>query len=99
MAPETVEAVLRGAGFRLLGGTMTVRDLRHLCNSSRPVLCPVSLHGGHWVVVRGVEGLRVFVQDPLTGPAEYSARAFSAIWSADSSHGHAYRDYGLAVSV
>lgn len=98
MAPDTVCAVLRSLGFDLLYGRMTVRDLRHLCNSGRPVLCPVAKNGGHWVVVRGVEGMRVFLHDPEDGPIDVSARLFASMWADTTELGHEFRSWGCAVS-
>lgn len=97
MDPATVEAVLRSVGLCVLSGTMQLSDLKHLTSTGRPVLCPVSLHGGHWVVVAGVERLSVHYQCPESGPGRMPAKAFASIW-ADRGRTREYVHWGIAVS-
>lgn len=99
MAPDTVEAVLRSVGFSVLSGTMTPEDLKHFCNTGRPVLCPVSTHGGHWVVVRGVIGLGlVFIHCPIDGRLQLSADEWAGVWRDVSRSGQLFERWGIAVS-
>lgn len=97
MAPDTVEAALRLAGLPVLSGTMTVDDLRHLTRAGRPVLCPVSLHGGHWVAVRGVERGRVHFHCPLDGRLALPAAEWVAAWRDTSRAGHEFDRFGIAA--
>lgn len=72
MAPDTLAAVLRSLGLRVLAGQMVggTADLRHYTKQGLPVVCPVTAAaGGHWVVVRGVARRRVFYQCPTYGPS------------------------------
>lgn len=94
MAPDTVEAVLRALGLSVLSGEMTVADLRHLTREGRPVLCPVAVRGGHWVVVRGVERGRVHVHCPIEGPAAWRLADWEAGW-ADSTRGREFVRWGI----
>lgn len=95
MAPDTVEAVLRSLGLSVLSGTMTVDDLRHLTRSGRPVLCPVAHHGGHWVVVRGVERGRVYYHCPAAGPAVLREADWLAAWRDTSRTGQRFLQWGI----
>jgi hypothetical protein len=98
MGPQTVEAVLRSRGFRVLSGSMTVRDLKHLTDTGRPVLCPVDLFGGHWVVVSGVARLQVAFHCPTDGPRTLKAAAWLPVWKDRSHDGHQYDQWGICVS-
>lgn len=97
MPPATVESVLRSVGLKVLSGQMTLADLKHITSSGRPVVCPVALHSGHWVVVAGVERMRVYFQCPVDGPRAVPAKEWSALWS-DRSRTHEYAAWGIAVS-
>lgn len=99
MDPATVEAVLRSKGLSVLSGTMTVRDLKHLCDSGRPVLCPVSWAGGHWVVVAGVERRGVYYQDPAEGPKRKGVQEFLNAWRDGNRSGRHWVTWGIAASV
>lgn len=95
MAPDTIEAVLWEALGRVTRGTMAVADLRHFCNTRRPVLCPVTFEGeGHWVVVRGVAYNRVEFHDPLRGPGSLTVKKWEEAWH-DSTPGSVYRAFGV----
>lgn len=103
MAPDTVEAVLWSAGFRVLSGHMTVRDLKHLTDSGRPVICPTAMYGGHWVVVCGVARLRVTFTDSavpkdLPNPRTLPAAEWTAQWRDTSRSAVEYDKWGIAVS-
>lgn len=92
--PDTIEAVLRAAGLSVLSGSLTVSDLRHFAESGRPILCPVALRGGHWVVVRGVTGRRVYYHCPVDGESWVSGRDWDDLW-ADTSRTTSYLRWGI----
>lgn len=97
MAPDTVEAVFRSLGFKLLSGTMTTRDLRSLA-LDRPVMCCINAEtGGHWVTIRGVTRARVHFQCPVLGPTTLSIEHWEGIWHDRTSSGHHYDHYGLCA--
>lgn len=98
MAPDTVEAVLRSAGLTVIVGTMDVEDLRHFTRTGRPVVCPCSDWGGHWVVVCGVERGRVTVQCPLRGRITLTGAKWLEGWTSTSRPGHVYDRWGIAVA-
>lgn len=98
MAPDTVEAWLRAVGLKVLSGTMTVADLKHLTASGRPVLCCVALAGGHWVAVRGVSRGRVYFQCPTNGPLSLSVAAWEYNWADESLKGKPFVRWGICPS-
>jgi hypothetical protein len=95
-SPDTVEAMLRAAGLPVVSGTMNLRDLKHFTSSARPVLCPITDEGGHWVVVRGVERLRVYYHDPADGPLDKSSKVWLGMW-VDSTRTKVFDRWGIAV--
>jgi hypothetical protein len=102
IAPDTVAAVLRAAGCVVLAGPMpgTVGDLKHFTASGCPVLCPVANHGGHWVVVRGVQRGRVYYHCPLDGPLSRPGGEWLAHWHDTSAEGgHAFACWGVVVGT
>jgi predicted double-glycine peptidase len=83
MAPDTLAAVLRSLGLRVLAGQMVggIADLQHFTRLGRPVACPITASaGGHWVVVAGVWRLRVYCQDPLRGQVSYPVSEWLDRW-------------------
>lgn len=98
MDPGTVAAVLRSNGMTLLDGTMTVEDLRHLTRTNRPVLCPVNLYGGHWVVCRGVEYGGVHFHCPTQGRLRLPVSRWVEEWTSSSESGHAFDRWGICPS-
>lgn len=98
LAPDTVEAVLRAAGLSVASGSMRLADLRHYADSDRPVMCPVALHGGHWVIVRGVSARRVYYHCPTAGPTWVGARDWREVWHDTSRGGTSYPSYGIVAS-
>lgn len=98
MSPATVEAVLRSLGLAVLSGTMTAADLRHLCDTRRPVLCPTAHRGGHWVVVRGVARRRVHFHCPVDGPASLPIATWNTLWQDSTRAGHEYACWGICPS-
>lgn len=99
MAPDVIESVLRSLGFQLVTGTMSVDDLRHFTRAGRPVLCPVGIEGGHWVVVAGVVRNRVHFHDPLTGAASLPAASWVTVWRDATRNGHEFRQWGIAAET
>ena len=95
--PATIEAALRRAGVPVQSGTMTVADLKHHTALGRPVLCPVALHGGHWVVVRGARRDRVFFHCPVDGRLSAAADAWDVVWRDSTRSGHPFDRWGIAA--
>lgn len=97
--PNTIEALLRRAGFNVCAGAMTVSDLKHFTNRGAPVVCPVSLPdvGGHWVVVAGVERLTVYYHCPDAGPRSMRAALWTPCWADETRAGRPYKTWGIAA--
>lgn len=98
MPPDTVEAVLRGAGVRVVSGQMSAADLQHFTRSGAPVLCPVNSGGeGHWVVVTGVGRGRVHFHDPAAGPTSLRVKEFLPMWQDSHWLGGVYKNWGIVA--
>lgn len=95
--PASIEAALRRAGLYVQSGTMTLADLQHHVRLGRPVLCPVSLHGGHWVVVRGVGRGCVYYQCPAVGPSRTRFLEWDEIWRDSTRAAHDFDRWGIAA--
>ncbi len=81
--PGHIEAALRNFGFGVTAGEMTVEDLKHYCDTFRPVICLVHWPTGsdsHFLTVRGVSRRTVYFNDPFDGPGKVSAAEFEAAW-------------------
>ena len=99
MSPDTVEAVLRSLGLSVLSGAMTLADLRHLTQTGRPVLCPITADaGGHWVVVAGVGYGRVSYHCPTHGPTKLPVAEWCLRWRDTSRAGMEFRKWGICAS-
>lgn len=97
LSPDSIEALLRFRGLTVLAGPLTFADLRHL-SKDRPVICPVSLAGGHWVVVSGVDSRgRVHYHDPAEGPTYRSRDAWWKVWYDATRTGHNYIQWGICA--
>lgn len=96
-SPDTVEALLRATGLPVLSGTLRVADLKYLTHSGRPVLCPVAISGGHWVVVAGVWRTTVYYHDPDEGPRAMPAGKWRDLWRDGTRAGHEFDRWGIAV--
>lgn len=84
--PRQLEAYLRRLGLRVMSGEMRAVDLRHFCDSGRPVIALVHWpddRDSHYVVVRGISRGRVHFHDVETGPGSCSLREWDRAWSAD----------------
>lgn len=93
--PRAIEALLRQAGHCVVAGEMTLEDLRHFTRSRRPVIAVVN---GHYVVVAGVERLKVGYHDPLSGFMRCKMGDFLGWWKEADRLGVTYNQFGIAVS-
>jgi ABC-type bacteriocin/lantibiotic exporter with double-glycine peptidase domain len=96
-APDTIEAVLRAAGLPVVSGTMDLGDLAYNVSRKRPVICPVSLHGGHWVVVGEIGHYTIAYHDPLDGLQSMQIVQWLPQWTDFTRNGHAFTRWGIAV--
>ncbi len=101
MSPDTVEAILRRAGFGLLSGNLIVPDLRHFTRLGRPVLCPITTDAGegHWVAVAGVSRGRVHYQCPTHGPASLRDTDWLPRWADATRFGHGFERWGIVPTL
>jgi predicted double-glycine peptidase len=97
--PSAIEAALRRVGLHVQSGTMTSADLQHHVKLGRPVVCCVSLHGGHWVVVRGVSRGRVYFHCPTDGTRSVRLSEWFDIWRDSTRAAHDFDSWGIAVEV
>lgn len=97
MAPDTLEAVLRSVGVRVISGTMCVDDLKHFTRGGRPVICPTDIEGGHWVIVAGVGRGRVHYHDPDAGMQSVAESKWRSLWCGSTRFGHAFDRWGIAA--
>ncbi len=95
--PSTMEAAFRLAGVLVQSGTMSVADLQHHTTQGRPVVCPVALHGGHWVTIRGVARGFVYFQCSVDGRLQLKLAAWLDIWRDSTRAGHDFDAWGIAV--
>lgn len=95
-SPDTVEAALWAVFGQVCRGTMDADALRYWTRRGRPVLTPITdpRHGGHWVVVAGVERGRVHVHCPVDGPKVFGAGEWARAWT-DSAAGVNFPRFGL----
>lgn len=95
-SPDTIEALLRRAGLKVISGTMTTADLKHMTTTGRPVICPITTpEGGHYVVVRGVGRGKVWYHCPSDGPKSMKISDWEANWNDTSRSGHEYDKWGI----
>ncbi len=95
--PATLETALRRAGLLVCAGRMSLADLTHHTRLGRPVLCPVDLFGGHWVVVRGATSKRVYFHCPSEGPQWVTRDRWLSIWHDSERSGDVFVNWGLSV--
>jgi len=95
--PIQIESWFRNQSFRVVSGEMTVDDLRHYCDSKRPVIALVhwpEANDSHYVVVRGVSRGRIYFHDVETGPANMRSGDFEKAWKASGRIG-TYRRWAI----
>lgn len=74
-----IKNYLDGIGFRTEGFRLTPAQLRQ---AARPGIVILDLNGyKHFVVVKGVQGDRVLVGDPMLGLNQYSLADFAKHWN------------------
>jgi ABC-type bacteriocin/lantibiotic exporter with double-glycine peptidase domain len=96
-APDTIEAVLRAAGLPVVSGSMRGGDLEHFTRCGRPVICPLSLSGGHWVVIAEANRNYVTFHDPLVGSRWMWTDDFADVWTDTTRNGHTFARWGIAA--
>lgn len=103
LAPDTLAAVLRSLGLRVLAGQMLggVADLQHFTKLGCPVVCPVTARaGGHWVVVAGVARRKVYYHDPTHGPRSVPLADWLDGWRDTSAESlQAFDRWGIVAAV
>lgn len=95
-SPDLIELSLREAGLPVLAGQMDIPLLRYLTGVGRPVICPVSDFGGHWIAVVGVTAHRVLIHCPLRGAHSYKKADFNDRWHDTTRRAHTYDHWGIA---
>jgi ABC-type bacteriocin/lantibiotic exporter with double-glycine peptidase domain len=98
-APEQIEATLKNIGMKVVSGEMSVADLRHFCDTLRPVVCCVHWPDdadSHWIVARGVSRGTVYYHDVADGPGKKSSAEFLTAWRAGGRAG-VYRQWGICA--
>ena len=84
--PVQIESALRKIGMQVTAGEMSIDDLKHYCDTGRPVIALVHWPEGkdsHWIVVRGVSRSWVYYHDVESGSAKIKSADFDACWQAD----------------
>lgn len=98
MSPQVLEAFLRHGGLGTVAGELQdLKELQWHVDRGRPVACLVSLHGGHWVCVRGVSRGRVYLQDPTRGRWDVRADEFAGLWKDVDRMGTQYYQWAVAA--
>lgn len=91
-SPETTSAII-GSGFGGMaeGTGWTIADLEMHLSLDRPVMCLVSVTtpNDHWVVVRGVQAGRVFLQDPDRGRHSLGFKKWLKLWNGPENNPYA----------
>jgi len=83
--PVSLETRLRNMGFEVLSGPAKIEDLKHFCDTKRPVITIVhwpDWDDSHYIVVRGVSRGYVYFHDPLEGPGKARVADFDRAWVA-----------------
>ena len=97
--PTQIESALRRIGLLVTAGEMSIEDLRHYCDDSRPVIALVhwpTWEDSHFVCVRGVSRGRVYYHDVSDGPGKCSVNDWLAAWSAEGRVG-TFRRWGIVA--
>jgi len=98
--PRQLEAALRLSGLNVLAGEMSVSDLKHFCNTNRPVICLVCWEPesvSHYVVVKGVKHNKVFVHDVQIGHAHATLIKWNRMWKTTGRLNEVFRCWGIAA--
>lgn len=96
-APEQLENAMKSIGLRVVSGEMNIGDLKHFCDTKRPVLAVVhwpNEEDSHWLAVRGVSRGKVYYQDPAEGQCKKSIKEFLSSWNAGGRVGP-YKTWGV----
>ncbi len=97
--PVQIEGRLRRLGLAVVAGTMAVDDLRHYCDSKRPVICLVHWPDGedsHWIVARGVSRGWVYYHCPEEGLGKCRLSDFELAWRAEGRLAD-YKSWGITA--
>lgn len=107
--PDAILQVLRERGIQAdAHHRMTLADLSEATAAGKPVLVPMqawedtpaelaTLQAGHWVVVIGVDGEDVRLQDPAAGKRSVPLAEFLRRWRDRDAAGRLYRRFGIVV--
>jgi ABC-type bacteriocin/lantibiotic exporter with double-glycine peptidase domain len=83
--PEQLENAMKSIGLRVVSGEMNICDLKHFCDTGRPVLAVVHWpdeEDSHWICIRGVSRGMVYYQDPAEGSRKKPVKEFLNSWYA-----------------
>jgi ABC-type bacteriocin/lantibiotic exporter with double-glycine peptidase domain len=84
-SPEQIEAAFKRIGMKVVSGEMGVADLRHFCDTLRPVICVVhwpDAADSHYLVIRGVSRGMIYFHDVADGPGRKNIAEFLTAWRA-----------------
>jgi ABC-type bacteriocin/lantibiotic exporter with double-glycine peptidase domain len=96
-SPEQIEAAFKRIGMKVVSGEMSIADLRHFCDTLRPVITVIHWPGeadSHYVCVRGVSRGWVYYHDVADGPGKKNVVEFLTAWRAAGRAG-VYRQWGI----
>lgn len=102
LKPEEVRDALKEHKLSVADGSMSFDGLTRQIEMGRPVVCPIRAGSGdetygHWVVVRGVYGRQVQLQDPAYGPVSMPRDRFLERWHDTDRDGIEYKQHGIAA--
>jgi len=93
--PRAVEIALRAHDLRVMSGSATWDDLRHM-TQNRAVICLIQCDGvGHWVVAGRVTHRRISYQCPSAGPVCESRADWMARWRDVDRLGATYHQWAI----
>jgi hypothetical protein len=98
--PRQIEQAFRQLRMPCVSGEMSVADLRHFCDHSRPVICLVHWpreNDSHYVVARGVSRRWVYYHDVYHGPGKTREAEWLEAWRASGRMAEAFRHWGIAA--
>jgi ABC-type bacteriocin/lantibiotic exporter with double-glycine peptidase domain len=98
LAPETLDASLRAAGFLVHSGSFNVQQLKSHTRIGYPVACLVQFEQtGHWVLVSGVERGKVHFNCPIRGKVSQPVSEWNKNWRDIHWLGCEYRNWGTCA--